>query len=320
MSTETLQVVVHRREQQGDDVVVLDLAGLDGQALPRFEAGAHVDVHLGPGLIRQYSLCGDPADGSRYRLGVLREAESRGGSKAVHDRLTEGTVLDISSPRNHFPLARGAKHTVLVGGGIGITPMIAMAYEIAAVGGSFELHYCVRSRKRSGFIEELTSAPFASNVQLHVSEFGESQRLDVPEILGRRELATTHLYVCGPSGFMDWVISTAGLSGLPGSQIHREYFGADVDTTGGGFEVLAAASGKTVRVAEGQTIVAALATIGIRVEVSCEEGVCGTCVCTVLEGECDHRDVYLTPEEREVNDQIMTCCSRSRSPRLVLDI
>ena len=320
MSIETLQVVVRRREQQGDHVVVLDLAGVDGRTLPPFEAGAHVDLHLAPGLIRQYSLCGDPADGSRYRLGVLREANSRGGSQAVHDRLKEGTVLDISPPRNHFPLVRSAKHTVLVGGGIGITPMIAMAYEIAGIGGSFELHYCVRSRQRSGFVDELTSAPFAASVHLHASELDESQRLDLPEILGRRDLATTHLYVCGPAGFMDWVISTAGLEGVPASQIHREYFGADVDTAGGSFEVTAAASGKTVRVAEGQTIVAALATIGIKVEVSCEEGVCGTCVCTVLEGECDHRDVYLTPEEREANDQIMACCSRSRSPRLVLDI
>ncbi|MDY0745246.1 PDR/VanB family oxidoreductase [Paucibacter sp. R3-3] len=315
MQADTLQVVVRRRRQQGENVVVLDLAGVDDAALPPFEAGAHVDVHLPSGLVRQYSLCGDPADRRAYRLGVLRDAASRGGSQAVHEVLGEGVQLAISRPRNHFPLVAGARHSVLVGGGIGITPMIAMAHALAAAGASFELHYCLRSPSSGGFVDELKAAPFADRVSFHFSVGGG--RIDPAAVLDRCGREGTQLYVCGPAGFMDAVMEAAA---LPKAQMHRELFGAEVDTSGGGFEVVAQASGKTVSVAPGQTIVAALAGIGIRIEVSCQEGVCGTCVCTVLEGECDHRDVYLTEDEREAHDQIMACCSRARSSRLVLDV
>lgn len=320
MNSVTHQVIVQRREVQGGAVVVLDLQSADGRSLPAFEAGAHIDVHLAPDLVRQYSLCGDPAETSRYRLGVLRDPASRGGSLAVFDQLNEGTVITIGAPRNHFPLAPDAQHTVLVGGGIGITPMIAMAYALSAAGKRFELHYCARSAASSAFLEELAAAPFADKVSLHFDDAGESGRLQLAEVLKVAGLAQTHLYVCGPSGFMDWVIGSGEKLGLPAAQIHREYFNADVDTHGGAFEVVAAASGKTVQVQEGQSIVAALKAVGIKVQVSCQEGVCGTCVCTVLEGECDHRDVFLTDEEKAENDQIMTCCSRAKSARLVLDI
>ena len=320
MNATTHQVVVKRREIQGDGVVVLDLQSADGRSLPSFEAGAHIDVHLAPDLVRQYSLCGDPAEKSRYRLGVLRDPCSRGGSLAVFDRFNEGTVITIGAPRNHFPLVLEAQHSVLVGGGIGITPMIAMAYALSAAGKGFELHYCARSAASSAFLEELAAAPFADKVRLHFDDAGDAGRLQIAPVLAAAGTASTHLYVCGPSGFMDWVIGNSEQHGLPPAQIHREYFNADVDTHGSAFEVVAAASGKTVQVQEGQSIVAALKTIGILVPVSCQEGVCGTCVCTVLEGECDHRDVYLTDEEKTENDQIMTCCSRAKSARLVLDI
>ncbi|MCZ2496065.1 2Fe-2S iron-sulfur cluster binding domain-containing protein [Xylophilus sp. Kf1] len=320
MTTETHQVVVRSRSVQGGAVVVLDLQRADGSALPAFDAGAHIDLHLSGDLVRQYSLCGDPADTSRYRLGVLRDPASRGGSLAVFDTLGEGTVLTIGAPRNHFPLDAGAQHSVLVGGGIGITPMIAMAYALQAAGRSFELHYCARSAASSAFLDEIAAAPFAARVRLHFDDTGDAGRLDLPAALAAAGTAGTHLYTCGPSGFMDWVIATGEKAGLAAGQIHREYFNADIDTSGAGFEVVAAASGRTVQVAAGQSIVAALKSVGIKVEVSCEEGVCGTCVCTVLEGECDHRDVYLTDEEKADNDQIMTCCSRSKSARLVLDI
>ena len=244
----------------------------------------------------------------------------RGGSSAVFDRLSEGTTLTIGAPRNHFPLAADAQHSVLVGGGIGITPMISMAHALQAAGRSFELHYCARSAASSAFVDELTAAPFADKVTLHFDDAGEASKLQLAAILAAAGTSGTHLYTCGPSGFMEWVIATGEKAGLPSASIHREYFNADIDTSGAGFEVVAQASGKTVRVEEGQSIVAALKTIGIKVEVSCEEGVCGTCVCTVLEGECDHRDVYLTDEEKADNDQIMTCCSRAKSARLVLDI
>jgi len=319
MSDQLLKVVVRKREEQGDGVVVLDLSDPSGQPLPAFEAGAHVDIHVKTGLVRQYSLCGDPANAGVYRLGVLKDPASRGGSLAVHECLLEGQEVEISVPRNLFPLANDATRSILIGGGIGITPMIAMAYALEALHGDFEMHYCGRSRQRSAFLDELHSAPFARHVFTHFDDEDAAQKLDLPAILGTPATGV-HVYVCGPAGFMDWVIDTALAAGYPDDHVHREYFQVEVDASGAGFEVVAQRSGKTVQVAEGQTIVDALAAVGIDIEMSCEQGVCGTCLCDVLAGEPDHRDVYLTDEEKAANDQILVCCSRARSKTLVLDI
>ncbi|TSH97146.1 oxidoreductase [Verticiella sediminum] len=318
MTQETLKVRVRRRTLDAHDVVLLEMEPCDGGMLPRFEAGAHVDVHLADGLVRQYSLCGDPADTACYRLGVLRDPVSRGGSARVHE-LCEGVELQISAPRNHFPLAAGARRSLLYGGGIGVTPMIAMAYALHAAGADFELHYCGRSRSRCAFLDELARAPFAARVHTHFDDEPAAQRLDLAASLGAPD-AGTHVYVCGPTGYMDHVIAGARAAGYADAQVHREYFQMEVDTTGDSFEVVAAASGKAVTVAGDESIVQALVRIGIDIPVSCEQGVCGTCLCTVLEGEPEHRDVYLTDEERADNDQILVCCSRARSARLVLDI
>lgn len=320
MSEETLRVVVRRSESQGQGVLVLDLAAADGGELPPFEAGAHVDLHLGEGLVRQYSLCGDPADRRVYRLGILRDPKSRGGSIAAHERLTEGTVVDIGVPRNLFPLEAGARRSILVGGGIGVTPMIAMAHALAAGGAPFELHYCGRSRSSCAFLGELAAAPFSAQVHTHFDDGAVEQRLNLVEVLTGAD-AGTHLYVCGPSGFMDWVIAEAGRLGLPTGQIHKEYF--QVEPPAGAskaFDVALKKSGKTVHVAENQSIVEALAGVGIKIKVSCEQGVCGTCLCNVLDGTPDHRDVFLTDEEKADNDQILLCCSRALSDTLVLDL
>lgn len=320
MSEETLRVVVRRSESQGQGVLVLDLAAADGGELPPFEAGAHVDLHLGEGLVRQYSLCGDPADRRVYRLGILRDPKSRGGSIAAHERLTEGTVVDIGVPRNLFPLEGGARRSILVGGGIGVTPMIAMAHALAAGGAPFELHYCGRSRSSCAFLGELAAAPFSAQVHTHFDDGAVEQRLNLVEVLTGAD-AGTHLYVCGPSGFMDWVIAEAGRLGLPTGQIHKEYF--QVEPPAGAskaFDVALKKSGKTVHVAENQSIVEALAGVGIKIKVSCEQGVCGTCLCNVLDGTPDHRDVFLTDEEKADNDQILLCCSRAFSDTLVLDL
>lgn len=318
MKDAVLQVVVHKAEQQGAGVLVLDLCSASDAGLPVFEAGAHVDVHLPGGLVRQYSLCGDPADRSRYRLGVLKDPASRGGSEALHGTLREGTVVTISAPRNLFPLAGNAGRSLLLGGGIGITPMIAMAYALHAAGAQFELHYCGRSRSHAAFIDELAQAPFADHVITHFDDEPAS-KLDLEQVLGS-PASDSHVYTCGPSGFMAWVIEGAKASGYRDEQVHREYFQVEVDNSGGAFEVHTARTGKTLQVQAGQSIVQALAEVGIAVEVSCEQGVCGTCLCDVLEGEPDHRDVYLTDDERAANDQMLLCCSRSRSGRLVLDI
>ncbi|HGA2315510.1 TPA: 2Fe-2S iron-sulfur cluster-binding protein [Pseudomonas putida] len=319
MSDQLLDVIVQAREVQGGNVVVLELAAVEGRALPRFAAGAHVDLHLAPDLVRQYSLCGDPAQANVYRLGVLKDNQSRGGSVAVHEQLQPGTPMRISAPRNLFPLAGNAQRSILLGGGIGITPMIAMAHALHAQGQPFELHYRGRSRSRCAFVDELLAAPFAASVFTHFSDEGPEQQLDLARVLGPGTPGV-HLYTCGPTGFMDWVIEGARQQGFDEQHIHHEYFQAEVDTSGDSFEVVAARSGKTVQVQAGQTLTAALREVGVKVEVSCEQGVCGTCLCDVLEGEPDHRDHYLTDEEKQSNEQIVLCCSRARGKRLVLDI
>lgn len=319
MSDQLLKVVVRKREEQGEGVVVLDLSDPAGQPLPAFEAGAHVDIHLKTGLVRQYSLCGDPANAGAYRLGVLKDPASRGGSVAVHELLQEGREIEISLPRNHFPLASDAKRSILIGGGIGITPMVAMAYALNARDSDFELHYCGRSRSRSAFLEELGNATFAARLHTHFDDEAAEQKLDLARVLGTPQ-AGVHVYVCGPAGFMDWVIAQALEAGYADDHVHREYFQVEVDASGAGFEVVAQRSCKTVQVAEGQSIVDALTAVGIKIEVSCEQGVCGTCLCDVIEGEPDHRDVYLTDDEKSANDQILVCCSRAKSKKLVLDI
>lgn len=313
-----IEVIVTRREDQAPAVSVFELRRPDGSPLPPFTAGAHVDVEIADGLVRQYSLCGNPADTDRYRLGILREQESRGGSAGIHRDFAEGTRLRISEPRNHFPLADDATHSILIGGGIGITPLIAMAWQLQQQGQSFELHYCVRAADQAGFIPELEVA-FPEQFHLHVSGDSAAGRLDAEALLVGAD-SGTHLYVCGPAGFMDWVFAAADQVGFPPAHIHREYFSAEVDTSGAAFEVFAEASGVTVQVPEGITIAEALREAGIRVDVSCEQGICGTCICDVIEGIPDHKDQFLNDEEREMNDQIAVCCSRALSDRLVLDI
>lgn len=319
MSEQTLDVIVVSRSEPAEGIVVLDLAADGGASLPPFEPGAHVDVHLGPDLVRQYSLSGDPADRARYQLGILLAEGSRGGSAAIHRDIRAGDRLRIGVPRNLFPLEPAASDTILIGGGIGITPLLAMARHCAANAKPFTLHYCARSRAKAAFLAELESAPLGPHARLHFDDGGDPQRF-VPARDLPPAAVGIHLYVCGPAGFMDWVIGEAHRLGYPEAQIHREYFEADVDMSGGAFDLTLAKSGKSLTVPAGMPIVKALAGIGIKVDVSCEQGICGTCMCTVLDGVPDHRDNYLTDEEKAANDQILVCCSRSKTPTLTLDL
>jgi len=315
----TLEVTIARREEQTQGIIVLDLVDPVGGRLPPFEAGAHVDVHVPSGLVRQYSLCGNPADTHVYRLGVLLEPASRGGSASIHASFHAGSRISIGSPRNLFPLAAGARRSILIGGGIGITPILAMAHHLHNTGQDFELHYCARTPEKAGFLSELHEAGFRERVRLHFDDGPELQRFDAARDLPQ-PAGDVHLYVCGPESFMDWIIATAQRLGYPDAQIHREYFKTAVDHSGEAFDVLLSRSNRRVTVGAESSIVAALADAGVRVTTSCEEGICGTCLCTVLSGIPDHRDVYLTDEEKAANDQILLCCSRSKTPQLVLDI
>lgn len=319
MSEQTLDVIVARRSEPAEGIVVLDLIAQDGASLPPFEPGAHVDVHFGADLVRQYSLCGDPTDRSRYQLGILLAEASRGGSAAIHRNVRAGCHLRIGVPRNLFPLDPSAKQTILIGGGIGITPLLAMARHCAATSAEFSLHYCARTRAKAAFLDELTTAPLAAQSHLHFDD-GETAQRFLPERDLPAPVAGIHLYVCGPAGFMEWVIHEAHRLGYPEARIHREYFEAEVDRSGEAFEVRLAQSGRSIHVAAGVPIVKALAEVGIKVDVSCEQGICGTCMCAVLDGVPDHRDHYLTEEEKAANDQILVCCSRSKTPELVLDL
>lgn len=314
----SLQVKVLRRREEAEGIASYELARADGQPLPPFSAGSHIDVHLPGGLVRQYSLCNDPHEAAHYRIGVLRDAASRGGSIAMHEQVHEGDVISISEPRNHFPL-HAAPHTLLLAGGIGITPLMCMAQRLAAIGASFELHASNRSRARSAFLDELKS--FGERFHLHLDDGEASQKLDLPAVL-KAAPAGSRIYVCGPTGFIDFVVATAKAQGWPADQLHLEYFGAaPQDTTGDReFEVRIASTGQSYRIPADTTVTAALQAQGVDIMVSCEQGVCGTCITRVLEGECDHRDMYFTDEEKAKGDQFTPCCSRAKSSVLVLDL
>lgn len=315
-----LLVTVVKKTLEADRIYSFELAAADGWPLPGFSAGAHIDVHVREGVIRQYSLCGDPADPSLYQIAVLRDAASRGGSIAMHDELREGDCVTISAPRNHFPLVP-ATRTLLLAGGIGVTPMLCMAEELAANGADFALHYCARSPQRAAFRERLAGQRFAGRAHFHYDEEAAGRRLDMAALLANPG-AGQHLYVCGPAGFIDHVLATARDCGWPDAQLHREYFAAQaIDTShDGGFEVRIASSGVVLEVPADVSVASVLARHGISIAMSCEQGVCGTCVTGILDGVPEHRDLCLSDEERARNDQFTPCCSRSKSRLLVLDL
>lgn len=321
MTTETLTVRVSRKWNEALDVCGFEFVRPDGSQLPSFSAGSHIDVHLPGGLIRQYSLCGDPADADHYQIAVLRDNNGRGGSKAIHDLVREGDLIKISAPKNHFPIAHGATHHLLLAGGIGVTPILSMAERLASVGESFNIHYCSRTRERTAFISRISESSYVDRARFHFDDEHEAQRFDLAAtVVGAPPEA--HLYVCGPRGFMDAVLEEARKHNWTDDRLHYEFFSGTVeqaatDTT---FQVRLARSGKTVDVPPGCTVVAALAEAGVEVLTACEQGVCGTCLTRVLDGELDHRDSYLTDEEKAAGDQFLPCCSRSKSALLVLDL
>ena len=316
-----IKVQVIAKRVEADGICTFELARLLGSRLPQFSAGSHVDVYVRDGLVRQYSLCNDPSETDRYLIAVLRVADSRGGSIAMHDDVQEGDVIEISEPKNHFPLANGAKRSLLVAGGIGVTPLLCMAERLANAVSEFELHYCTRSPERTAFLARIRESSFADRVKFHFSDGPPEQKFDLEAII-RAQTTRTHLYVCGPQGFMDAVLGCAQRHGWAQERLHREYFSSNVmaspdDTE---FDVRIASTGKLYRIERDQTVVAALARHGIQIPTSCEQGACGTCLTRVLDGAPDHRDVYQTDEERRRNDQFTPCCSRAKTPVLVLDL
>lgn len=318
-ATATMAVRVTARHDLPGGVARLVLAS-DCIPLPVAAAGAHVDVHLPNGFVRQYSLCGRPGDTDAYQLAVLREPTSRGGSAWLWEHARVGTTLALGAPRNLFPLDGDAPGALLLAGGIGITPILAMAHELHRTGKPFRLHYRCRSRAAAAFSDELAAAPFAASVALHFDdEPGDLAELAAVFAQGDRQ---HHIYICGPAGFMAAAETTALQAGWAPTHLHQEFFSpAEADPDGNKpFEVQLASSGRVFVIPADRSIASVLMDEGVPVLLSCEQGICGTCSTLIVDGIPDHRDSYLTDEEHARNDTVLICCSRARSPRLVLDL
>lgn len=316
-----IDVKVARRWEEAEGIAAFELVAGDGAALPPFTAGAHLEVHVAPGLTRPYSLSNNPSERHRFVLGVLREVESKGGSRAMHERIRAGSLLQISQPRNNFALDEAAPCSLLLAGGIGVTPILAMAHRLHAIGAKFDLHYCTRTRARMAFRSDLFDGPFDQSVHPHFDDGPQAQQFDIHGTVAGLPTGA-HVYVCGPTGFMNAVLSVAEQY-LPASAIHREYFvnQASAPKTGEhAFRVQIASTGAIFEIPPTKSIVAVLAEHGIEIPVSCEQGICGTCVTDVVEGIPDHRDLYLTDEEHVQNKQMTPCCSRAKTELLILKI
>lgn len=313
----TQTVVVRRRWQAATDVVGLELAGLSGH-LPTVQPGAHIDVHLANGLVRQYSVTNGPGEQLSYVIGVKREASSRGGSSLIHDSLREGDILAISEPRNNFPLRRDATMTTLMAGGIGLTPLLSMAKALDRSGLPYELHVFARSEEHLPFRDDLEAlgANVVRHLELDAGETGDAiAHIVTPHGFSR------NLYVCGPGPMLELVRNRARAIGWPDEAVHFEYFRNDrVIDDSSAFTIDLARSALTLEVPAGRTILEVLRDNGIDAPSSCEQGACGTCITGVLEGEPEHQDVYLNEAEKRANNCMLTCVSRARSARLVLDI
>lgn len=313
-------VRIVRKVREATGICTFELVHPKGAPLPSFSAGSHISVHIRPGLIRQYSLCNDPRETHRYLIGVLRIDDSRGGSHAMHD-LEEGTLIEISGPRNHFPLVREARRTLLLAGGIGVTPILGMAEDLARAGADFAMHYCTRSPERTAFLGRIRSSPYAHRVAVHFDDGPMEERLNFEAVLAHPDPAT-HAYVCGPKGFMAAAMAAARRSGWQEENVHSEYFSGRPQALDRNvpFDIELASTGRVIRVEREESALDALLSAGIQVQSSCAEGVCGTCMTRVLAGKPDHRDLFLTAKERARNDRFLPCCSRCAGGTLVLDL
>lgn len=340
--TGTIEAYVYSVTWGGPDVLIVELRPVTG-AFPQASAGSHIDIHLpvdGRDAIRQYSLINSDATPQRYLIAVFREPQSRGGSRLIHDVLRVGHIVDISAPRNTFPLARGDHHTaggrhVLLGGGIGVTPLAAMAQHLVGAGEEFELHTYASTRRDAPLADYIGSvlvpvpptAPTAPTVPTaqaawHQHYSDEEPSFRTATALPREYQPGDHVYICGPAGFIDHAVAVARDTGWPEDTIHVERFqlSEPVDTTGEAFEVVAHSTGERMPVGEQQTIAEVLVDHGYHVELSCEQGICGSCITGVVSGVPDHRDEVQSEAEHQANTQINVCCSRSRSAELVLDL
>ena len=313
-SQKPLELRLRTMRWEAPGVMSLELVAPDGGKLPPFEPGAHIDLHLPGGIMRQYSLCGDPADRTRYRVGI-RSVSGGLSSQHVHRKLRPGEIVGVSVPRNNFPLV-DAQRDLFVAGGIGITPMIPMMRETSAKGKPWTLLYCNKRDADAPFLDEIKS--LGGEISLHSTEAGT--RLDVAKQLSDVRKDTV-VYCCGPEGLMTAVEEAT--AAWPEDMVRFEWFTPrkrPEDEVAGSFEIVCEASGVTLTVPPDKSVLVTLNDAGIEVPSSCTQGICGTCEVRVIDGEVDHRDSILSSAERAANQSMMTCVSRARGARLVLDI
>lgn len=313
------RVTVLSQELVAKDVRTFTLSR-GGERLPAFDAGAHISLYLPSGAVRQYSLLGDPDDRSQYRIAVKREADGRGGSREVHEVLVEGAELMISHPRNNFVLYEQSATYLLIAGGIGITPMLAMAYRLQRLGKTFELHVCAQAEDVIPFGRVLQQFPFADRIQVHVDANGRSS-LDTHAVLSDPR-ADKMLYICGPAGFMNWIRDEARNHKWNERLVRTESFSAPIsdDTQNREFTVELARSERTVPVPADMTVLEALNRAGLDVPYACAQGTCGTCVTAVCKGQVEHRDAFLSDEEKGESQVMCVCVSRAKGDRITLDL
>lgn len=317
-----LTVRVERILRHTDEVSSYLLKHVDGLSLPASEAGAHIDVYLPGGLVRCYSLCGDPTQTTdAYEIAVKREDSGQGGSRALHASVREGETLRISVPRNQFRLVSNAPHHLLLGGGIGVTPLVSMAHALHAQGASFTLAVFARSAQHLALVSVLNKAPWHDRVQLH---FDDIPAAVTPASLVAQAPAGSHAYFCGPGGFMTHVRQAC--EAWPAERVHFEYFSAPVKASpetpdpsqANGFEVVLARRQLRLHVPPGKSIAHVLQAAGVAVDTVCEQGICGSCLTPYLDGTPDHQDICMTDAEHETH--VAVCCARSHSATLTLDL
>ena len=323
LSNDRIRVRVERVETIATNICRFDLRRIDGEPLPRWQAGAHIDVHIAPGLVRQYSLCGETSSSEYYSIAVKREEPSRGGSAALHAGIRAGADLEISTPRNLFPLEAGEDESVLlIAAGIGITPIITMARELARSRRRFALLYFAREEAACAFREEVSRSPLREATRIFHEITAERVR-GVLESCLAGSVVYDRIYTCGPGGFMSCVREVALRSGIREDRVRSESFSAGGQKNAApsnGFRLGLARTGVELYVPEGSTAVDVVRAAGIAIETSCEQGICGTCVAKVLDGIPDHHDSFLTEAEKSRNDCIALCVSRARSEKLVVDL
>lgn len=312
-----IKVTITEKSALTDNICCLKLSAASGEALPKATPGSHIDMYLPNGIIRQYSLCSELTS-SDYEIAVLKEPLGRGGSVWIHENSNVGDTLTISEPKNLFSLSPEANSTLLIAAGIGITPILAMAEHLQQQGLEYRLHYFAKSPAHAAYIDRIQHSALAASTHFHFSQNG---RINVSQIMPSAQ-SHLHLYVCGPAGFNDAVIECASNKGWQSSNIHREYFSAaTIDhSEDDSFEIEINSSGKILQVNADQSMLDVLEDNGYSIPVACEEGVCGTCITGLLEGEADHKDVFMTQDEHAQMKQITPCCSRAKSSRIKLDL